>query len=139
MSKLCQYDWRWRNLRIDHTNLTIANFGCYLLCLSMLTNRDPRDVNKLFTDHGGYNNVGLIENDIAYKLVGMTYLGKVDVNPIQLCIGTTNYYANKVQPDARHFFVMKPDQTIVDPLTGKAGPNKYVNRMVSYRLFRYGV
>ena len=139
MSKLSQYDWRWRNVRIGKTQLTIAQFGCYLLDLCMLKNLDPRKINKLFTEKGGYTADGLINNERAYRLIGLTYLGKTTTNPKELCIGTTNYYATKAQPDMRHFFVLKPDQTIVDSLTGKAGFNKYAYDMVSYRLFKYGV
>lgn len=136
MAIYSQKDPRWANIKIGNTNLTIGNFGCYMVDLAMLANIPPNEVNALFTKKKAYNENGEIINERAYNLLGMTFLGKSTVRPAELCIATTCFYAPKFP---RHFFIMRPGgQKIVDPLVGAEIWNKYKGTIVSYRLFKYG-
>lgn len=129
-----QRDLRWANVTIGHTKLTIANFGCYLTSLAMVSGYTPQDADTILTEEDGYTEDGLIINERAYTLLGLRWLGKSLVKPKGICIASTDYYAPKFP---RHFFVCLTEGQIIDPLDGKIKDNKYAERIVNYRLFDY--
>jgi hypothetical protein len=119
--------------------MSIGQDGCFLVCLAMLSNQTPDIVNKLFTEKGAYSTKpgeeGEIIDTIAFSLVGLKYLGETNIKPHTLCIVKTNFYAPKYPT---HFFILKPNGHIVDPLKGKElFVNKYQNNMVLYKLLEY--
>jgi hypothetical protein len=104
------------NLKYDGVN-TFCKNGCFVCALADITNRTPNDVawtlksNGLFTD--GYI------NDLAKaaSVLGLEWHGKSTTKPNYACIAWTNYFDNaKTNAIEKHFFVVKTDGSLVDPL-----------------------
>jgi len=121
---------------------TMKSDGCFVVSLSMLAYRDPLEVNRLFTDHGGFVSGCLVDSKQAAKILGLRYEGRTNDKPSFICIAETKLYFTTYK--SQHFFVFAPAGTVhptqdlmLDPLDPPGNvewrPVKYT--VVSYRLF----
>jgi hypothetical protein len=113
--------------------VTFGNDACFLISfcnlLSILgvAELDPLEFNKKAYKSGCMANA-------AYwaSLYNLTYL-KTTSKPLKVCIAETNYW-KAVAP--QHFFVLRPDGMIIDPLDLKPVWKKNTRYgIVSYRIF----
>lgn len=127
MIMFSQKDKRWGNLKLGGTNLKIKDYGCLLVCLSMLTEKPPYLLNDILRIGKAYTKDGLIIWGVASKLLRFSYEYLLK-DPKKICIAETNTYAPKYP---QHFVVWLGNGSIVDPLDGQRKPNQY--NIVSYR------
>ncbi len=123
-----QCDPKWGSQKLGTCSDTICQSGCFLACLSMLSNKTPDVANQILKG-GGYTDGCLIDAIPAAQLLGLEYHGISKTKPSYDCVAETNYYKSKGVP--QHFFIVKTDGSQVDPL-GKS----IVYPIVSYRLFK---
>ena len=123
-----QTDPRWGSLKLGTCSDTISQSGCFLACLSMLSNIPPDQANEMLKN-GGYTGGCLIDSEPAARILGLEYHGISKTKPSYDTIAETNYYKSSGVP--QHFFIIKADGSQVDPL-GKS----IVYPIVSYRLFK---
>jgi hypothetical protein len=104
-----------------------------LIAISSLLNRDPIEINALFTRNNIYTAEGKIDCEQAGKVLGLNYKKlPPEEKPNADCILETNYYAPNY---SQHFVVALRTGKVMDPLNGQIIDNKYKNMVVSYRLF----
>lgn len=127
-----QKDPAWAGQKLGTCSNTIGSDGCFLTCLSMLSEINPPTANKILRDQGGYSSGCMMNSAKAAPLLGLEYQGKVYKDPGFVCIAETDHYKN--QGFAQHFFI-HVNGTMIDPLELKPTwkNNKY--HIVSYRLF----
>ncbi len=130
MQTYSQKDSRWGKLKLGTCTDTIAQSGCVITCLGMLSDTTPDQVNQLLKDRGGFSDGCLIKWTQAATIMGLDYLGKTTANPkVFPCIGCTDHYSKivngKETGTPQHFFVMIDATTILDPLDGKQKTNSY--------------
>lgn len=123
-----QCDSRWGSKKLGTCSDTICQSGCFLCCLSMLSNIPPDQANEMLKS-GGYINGCIMNSEKAAQLLGLEYYGISKTKPSYDCVAETNYYKSSGVP--QHFFIIKADGSQVDPL-GKS----IVYPIVSYRLFK---
>lgn len=111
-------------------NTTIANAGCFVCSLAMMSGKTPPEVNIILKNNGGYYKGCMMNSAKASGLLGLQYDGKTQNKPNFTCIAETNHYAPSYP---QHFFVLFPDGKINCPIKGERINNPY--HIVSYRLF----
>jgi hypothetical protein len=126
-----QKDKRWKDLKISKTDLTLGEYGCFVVALAMLDGRTPDIILDILNRNQCFNHKGMLLSDLAAKALGLKYKGKKNDNPNIVCIAETNHYANLGIP--QHFFVWLGDGRIIDPLDGLIKLNPY--HIVSFRMF----
>lgn len=106
--------------------------ACLLVSLSNLTKVPPLELNDMFTTTGVYSNGNMIDCAKAASRLWYTYK-KQSNNPKIRCIAETDAYKSKGVP--QHFFMLKPDKSIIDPLDNPPNFKKNPYHIVSYRIF----
>lgn len=130
-----QKDNSWKNQRLGTCNgETIAKSGCKITCYAMLDGRNPSVIDNLLTDNKVYVSGCLTNDEACAKFLGLEYNGKTTVKPSYTCIAETNYYKKYGVP--QHFFIIRPDGMIADPLSNPCVWRKNTYPIVSYRLIK---
>ncbi|MFH2044405.1 MAG: hypothetical protein ABIK92_04590 [Pseudomonadota bacterium] len=130
-----QKDNRWKNEKLGTCNDTIGASGCFITALSNLADKTPSEVNKLFKEKGGYSNGCMVNSDKAKEILGLQYFGKSTlIDPMFVCIAETDHYKKQGVP--QHFFNIRKDGKIIDPLDLKPYWKKNKYNIVSLRNFR---
>jgi hypothetical protein len=124
---------KYANMKLGNTPYRVRSYGCLLLSISSLLDRDPKEINALFTRNNIYNANGEIDCAQAAKVLGLNYKKlPPEEKPTIDCILETSYWAPNYK---QHFAVMLKTGKIMDTLNGQIIENKYKNAIVSYRLF----
>lgn len=126
-----QHDPKYKKVKLGNSQDTIYNSGCFLVSQANLFQVDPEWLNNYYKKTGVFSGA-LIKADVAASRMGYTYK-KVSNNPKVRCIAETDHFKSKGIP--QHFFLLKPDKSIIDPLDypSKFKQNPY--HIVSYRVF----
>lgn len=134
----------WQSDKLGTCNTTIRFNGCFIVSLSMLTNSvDPRQVNELLKQDGGYSQGCMVNSSKAASILGLQYGGRTNIKPKFICIAETQDYDRpSTAYKEQHFFVFAPKGTveekydvILDPLDNPCVWKKNPYHIVSYRLF----
>lgn len=155
----CQYQWeqssesiywqrnpRYKGYKLGKSNTSMQQYGCYLMCLSYLSGKDPIEVDELFMKNDVYKDTDnipdfnfadddIIDSKKASKILGFSnYVKVTDVNrmPVQelsikeVTLGKGQHFTVRIFRDNKRL--------IFDPWEGKELPiNQYKFR--SYRIF----
>lgn len=129
----------WSKEKLGTCDTTFGESGCYITSLANLVDKTPLEVNKILLEGGGYTNGCLVNSQRAAELLGMNYLKADTENEMgyqvllyhQPIIAETNYYAPKT---LQHFFILLPDNNIIDPLNPVIKRNFYPIK--SLRIFK---
>jgi hypothetical protein len=125
-----QSDPRWANLKINGTNSTLGSYGCFIMCLSWLSEKEPPEALKLLEKGGAFKG-DLIITEKACEVLGLNYdppARSEHFNPSIECV--VEVYLSVRYP--QHFCIWNGDGTILDPIDGKKKKNPY--RIISFRL-----
>ena len=130
MQTYSQKDKAYGKRIIPRSNLTMANYGCYITSIAMLAQKHPTEL----LQNGLFANGGYIYSSRAAKAVGLAYKGATRMPPKKgWCIGVTNKYAPKWPT---HFLLVNPSEGLmVDPLKINPKVEKLTYRISQYRLF----
>lgn len=115
---------------------TMADFGCFITCLAMLSYEAPDVVLKKLQTQGGLNG-DLIDSPKAAKTLGLKYEGKVTTRPTFPCIAEVDFIPETSKKE-QHFVIFLPlgeEDKIIDPWTGKVRKGDHYGKIVSWRLF----
>jgi hypothetical protein len=123
-----QLNKKWSDEYIGKSKSTIKNFGCLLVCLSMLREKNPSKTNKKLTEGGGYFN-DLIISEKASKILKLKYYGKSYKKPSYKTI------MEVVMKSGQQHFVLFCGDYIIDPLGGIKRPVNFY-KFKSFRLFK---
>lgn len=125
---------RYAGKKLGKSNTSMQKYGCYLMCWSYVTGRDPLEVNQLFIDYGVYSG-DMIISEKACKALGLQWVGKfTDINYMpgqelsikEVQLGKGQHFVVRINKNGK--------RTIFDPWEGKAlGINYY--KFKSYRVF----
>lgn len=138
-----QRNSRYKNVKIGKSNLTIYDYGCFLVSLSKVVNRDPLEVNKLLAEKGGLTADGLIRTPQAYEILGLKVIKTGD--PVIINRDKNINNMPTISPTikevkmgkSQHFVIRLVEngkRSIFDPWGGVERPiNTY--SFISYRLF----
>lgn len=133
MQAYSQVDKRWGNLTIGTTKMTMKAAGCFVVALAILGGRTPDVILDILNRSNAFNKEGMLYSDIAAKVLGMSYKGKITSKPTEPCVCETDHFA--YLGIKQHFFIwLNDDNYIIDPLDGLKKLNPY--HVVSYRLFQ---
>ena len=129
-----QKDPRWKNVKLGTCTDTIGQSGCKITSYAnFVDGKTPAEVNDILKKQGGYTSGYLTNDAVDAPLLGFKFIKRTTTPPSVKCICETDHYKSKGVP--QHFFLWKPDGTIIDPLDYPTywKPNPY--RIVSYRVF----
>lgn len=126
-----QKDPRWAGNKLGSCATTIGKDGCKVTCYAMFDGRSPEFINLTLSSNNGYHQGCLTVDELDCKILGLEYHGKSSSQPDYPCIAETDRFK-----PAQHFFVVREDGMILDPLDLNPGwkPNPY--HIVSYRLIK---
>ena len=123
--------------KLGTCNQTIAQVGCLLTSCTNLFPRlidfkmTPPELNTFCVKNGLYSNGCMLNLAGLAKKFNLIY--KKDTKSKVCCIAETDHWKSKGVP--QHFFLWKPDGTIIDPLDAKPDWKKNPYKIVSYRIF----
>lgn len=125
----------WANLTY-YGNYTFKNYGCFVVSLSMLIDKEPPATADILKNNGCFDSKGYLISECASSALGIEYNGKSNTRPDYDCICETDFYKGSGYP--QHFFVLLKNGMIIDPLIQPAleTTNHYENNIISYRLFK---
>ena len=126
------YSQKWYNDQLGTCDNTIKTDGCFLVCLSMLSEISPPTANRMLKDEGGYWAGCMIWSTKAAPILGLDYKPTVYRDPGVLCVAETDHYKN--QGFGQHFFIYENGKR-VDPLDTAPKWETNTYHIVSYRLF----
>jgi len=127
VSDFKQNDERWAN-DTYYNGYKFKDFFCFGTSLGNLVNITPPEAAQRLRDAGAFNSEGMLNSEKAAQALGLEYNGKSQNKPDYDTIGETTYFAPKAP---QHFFIVKKDGSILDPL------GKNINYPIkSYRLFK---
>jgi len=127
-----QKDPLWKNEMLGTCKYeTIGSAGCKIVCFSMACGLTPKEVNEKIT----YSSGCLTVDSRNAKELGLKYNGRTTTKPKITCIAETNHYKNSGYP--QHFYVIRPDGMIADPLDYPCYWKKNPYNVVSYRLIEF--
>lgn len=125
---------RYKGLKLGNSNTSMQQYGCFLMCLSYVTRKDPIEVNRLLTEQGGYSG-DMILTPKAFEILGLKYIKtERDINKMpeqeesikEVLLGRSQHFTVRINKDGK--------RTIFDPWLGEVKPiNYYPFR--SYRIF----
>lgn len=125
-----QNDPAYRAVRLGKSKLLVPGYGCFVMSLANLYQRDPLELLKV---PGGITDGGLVVSSVIAKHCGGEALPKTITPPQGWCIAVTNKYA----PDfPTHFFcVNMTTKQQIDPLDFPAQVEPLTYPIVEYRPF----
>jgi hypothetical protein len=134
---------RYKGLKIGKSKTSLQNYGCYLMCWSYVTKKDPLEVNKLFTDNGVYvyskesKDYDIIDSAKACKVLGLEWVGrfynigympKQELSIKEVYLGKSQHFVVRIIRDGKRL--------IFDPWEGcELDINHY--KFKSYRVFNF--
>lgn len=113
------------HIKLDSSHYSLANQGCVVTCLAMLSGKNPPEVNELLKKRAGFTGPLVIWSRAA-SLLGLPYNPTVSKALFYPCICET-----RLGNGSQHFFIRLANGLIVDPLDGRTKQNPY-----SIRSFR---
>ena len=124
---------RYKGKKLGKSNTSMQQYGCALMCLSYVTDKDPLDVNQLFIEKGVYTD-DMINFAKACEVLGLkNYEKNTNINRMP----TQEEVIKEVKLGRSQHFVVrinKGKRTIFDPWLGNVQSiNHYP--FVSYRIF----
>lgn len=120
MIPLSQKDPRWGSLKINNTSYTMAGYGCFITCVSMVADILPTEALEKLTFDGAMLNWDSIKN------VGLEPIYKGDWNNSKAleyvaangqCIARVDFDGSD-RTDDTHFVVLIGNKRLYDPWTG---------------------
>ena len=122
MMNFRQSDPRWGNMGIG---TPMRTYGCFVTSLSMLCGKTPDNVLNMLMQNNCFDDNGdLIDKKAAMTLGFKTYGGFPAGTPTEIPV-IAETHDNTDEGFPSHLFILMPDGTIVDPLTGVPSANKY--------------
>lgn len=122
----------WKDRKINGTNSTLGDSGCFLVCLSEFAHITPLETLKKLEGTNALNRDLVVSNNAAERL-GLQYDGISKASPIYRCIAEVDFNPATAKKE-QHFVIHHTDGTLSDPWGGinrKRGHYKIIN----YRLF----
>lgn len=132
MRYFSQHDPKFKKIKLGTSNDTVFNSGCALVSISNITDNDPEFLNNFFVTTGVFSNGNMIDFSKAASRLGYTYKKQLN-NPKIKCVAETAHFKSKGV--SQHFFLLKPDNSIIDPLDYPIEFKKNPYKIVSYRIF----
>jgi len=135
MKYYSQLDPRWANLNLGFSNSKIKDFGCFLCCLSMLSETPPDQANeKLKQAKAFYKD--LIISEKAAPALNLEYTPPPQKNPPNHdCIVEVDYNPRTARKE-QHFCVYLTSGKVVDPYDKTPQPKKNPYKIISFRYFK---
>lgn len=134
MENLSQRDARWKDIKIGNSTSTIGNFGCTLVCISMLAGTTPDVVNAFLTAVGGFSVDRIIWSKINETKLGLHFpdMGRQYVyNDVAVreaieknggCLVEVDFDGVISTPSDRHWVLYIGNHQLIDPWTGTIKP-----------------
>jgi hypothetical protein len=135
MQLLTQKDARWEGLKINGTQYTMAGYGCFITCVSMVADILPTEALKKLTFDGAMLNWESIKN------IGLEPLYKGDwdnAKALQFvadngqCITRVDFDGSD-RTDDTHFVVLIGNKRLYDPWTGTERPTSSYTKYTGIR------
>lgn len=135
-----QNDHSWSYAKINNTNSTMGNYGCFITALANLRGIKPDNALRMLeTGNGLYRD--LVISHKAAQILGLEFidtpqgLGKVFTPPDYDCICEVDFNPQTARKD-QHFGVYKAKtKTFIDSWDGKEKPIDS-QKVISYRQFK---
>ena len=124
-----QCDKRWASHKLGTCTDTFCKSGCYLMCLSSLSNLNPDECNRRLKTRGEYYKGCLVSPSNAAYILCLKYSSVRSRAMFYPCIAETDHFRLRGIP--QHFFLLLSPTRMVDPLTGRESNLKY--KIKSYR------
>lgn len=135
MTLYSQRDPRWANINLGTSNSSIGNYGCLITAAGMFFDKDPKTVNEILRQGGGYANGNLFYWFPACKLLGGSFIWRNwSYDNTAALWAIKNYGAVLVEVDATpigsprnsHWVIFVGNHKLWDPWNGKEEPtSKY--------------
>ena len=134
MQTLSQRDSRWGEITIGHSTSKIKDYGCTLVCISILAGTTPDVVNAFLTAVGGFSVDRIIWNKINETKLGLHFpdMGRQYVyNDVAVreaieknggCLVEVDYDGVVATPSDRHWVLYIGNHQLIDPWTGTIKP-----------------
>ena len=134
MQTLSQRDSRWGEITIGHSTSKIKDYGCTLVCISILAGTTPDVVNAFLTAVGGFSVDRIIWSKINETKLGLHFpdMGRQYVyNDVAVreaieknggCLVEVDYDGVVATPSDRHWVLYIGDHKLIDPWDGKIKP-----------------
>jgi len=122
-----QRDPLWANLKINGTNSTMRDYGCFITSLAMMAEISPKEALKKLEENGGLYK-DLVISEKACQILGLDYI-KTDAylkspQPMNLpCIAEVDF--SPKEGKQTHFVVYLGEGKIIDSFDGKEKKNPY--------------
>ena len=82
-----QDDSKWANVKY-YGNYTIGKYGCFLVSLSMMIDKEPPETAQILRDNGCFTSGGYLSSECASVALGIEYGGKTtDENEAKKFVG----------------------------------------------------
>lgn len=134
MQTLSQRDPKWGEITIGKSTSKIKDFGCTLVCLSMLAGTTPDVVNAFLTAVDGFLVDRIIWSKLNETKLGLTFpdMGRQYVyNDVAVreaieknggCLVEVDYDGVVATPSDRHWVLYIGNHNLIDPWTGTIRP-----------------
>ena len=134
MQTLSQRDSRWGEITIGHSTSKIKDYGCTLVCISILAGTTPDVVNAFLTAVGGFSVDRIIWSKINETKLGLHFpdMGRQYVyNDVAVreaieknggCLVEVDYDGVVATPSDRHWVLYIGNHQLIDPWTGTIKP-----------------
>lgn len=134
MENLSQRDSRWGDITIGHSTSKIKDYGCTLVCISILAGTTPDVVNAFLTAVGGFSVDRIIWSKINETKLGLHFpdMGRQYVyNDVAVreaieknggCLVEVDYDGVVATPSDRHWVLYIGNHQLIDPWTGTIKP-----------------
>ena len=134
MQTLSQRDSRWGEITIGHSTSKIKDYGCTLVCISILAGTTPDVVNAFLTAVGGFSVDRIIWSKINETKLGLHFpdMGRQYVyNDVAVreaieknggCLVEVDFDGVVSTPSDRHWVLYIGNHQLIDPWTGTIKP-----------------
>ena len=134
MQTLSQRDSRWGEITIGHSTSKIKDYGCTLVCISILAGTTPDVVNAFLTAVGGFSVDRIIWSKINETKLGLHFpdMGRQYVyNDVAVreaieknggCLVEVDFDGVVATPSDRHWVLYIGNHQLIDPWTGTIKP-----------------
>lgn len=129
-----QLNSRYDGWKLGNSSTSMQQYGCALMCFSLVFGKDPKDVDQLFIDNGVYSGDCIIFEKACEVLGGSNYVKDTDINNMpeqevtikEVWLGSSQHFVVR--------FNVNGDRYIFDPWTGNYQTINYYP-FKSYRQF----